>query len=76
MVAKNLAGSLVSLESLLAFLLPSSAILLSFVSFTDKKVNVKLPKGFDLESAKLVLSNYDNNTLALKPYEARVYVWE
>ena len=46
------------------------------VSFTDKKVNVKLPKGFDLESAKLVLSNYDNNTLALKPYEARVYVWE
>lgn len=46
------------------------------VSFTDKKVNVKLPKGFDLESAKLVLSNYDNNTLVLKPYEARVYVWE
>lgn len=46
------------------------------VSFTDKKVNIKLPKGFDLESAKLVLSNYDNNILALKPYEARVYVWE
>ena len=46
------------------------------VSFTDKKVNVKLPKGFDLASAKLVLSNYDNNTLALKPYEARVYMWE
>ncbi|MBQ9731375.1 MAG: alpha-glucosidase [Bacilli bacterium] len=46
------------------------------VSFTDKKVNIKLPKGFDLESAKLVLSNYDNNTLVLKPYEARVYVWE
>ncbi len=44
------------------------------VSFTEKEVKIKLPKGF--ESAKLVLSNYENNTLVLKPYEARVYVCE
>jgi len=44
------------------------------VSFTDKEVKIKLPKGF--ESAKLVLSNYENNSLVLKPYEARVYVCE
>ena len=45
------------------------------VSFTEKEVNLKLPKGFDLDKANLVLNNYENNSMVLKPYEARVYVW-
>jgi oligo-1,6-glucosidase len=45
------------------------------VSFTDKEAKIKLPKGFDLDKAQLVLNNYENNTMVLKPYEARVYVW-
>lgn len=45
------------------------------VSFTDKEAKIKLPKGFDLDKAQLVLNNYENNSMVLKPYEARVYVW-
>ena len=44
-------------------------------SFTDKEVKWKVPSGFDLDSAKLVLHNYEVDSLVLKPYETRVYLW-
>ena len=44
-------------------------------SFTEKETKLKVPKGFDLTSSKLVLTNYEmNNTMVLKPYETRVYL--
>ena len=45
-------------------------------SFTDNKVRFTAPKGFDLSSARLVLQNYSKACPVLKPYEARVYLWE
>ena len=44
-------------------------------SFTEKKVKLHIPSKFDLSKAELVLHNYDNNSLVLKPYETRVYIW-
>ena len=44
-------------------------------SFTDETVNWKVPSGFDLDKAKLVLHNYEIDSLVLKPYETRVYLW-
>ena len=40
------------------------------------KERFNVPKGFDINSGKLVLANYDNVSLVLKPYETRVYIWE
>ncbi len=51
--------------------------LLVICSFAGKDTALRIPKGFDLSTAKLVLQNYetaDPNTL--KPYECRVYLWE
>ncbi len=51
--------------------------LLVFCSFSDKDQKLRLPKGFDLSSAELILKNYnviDPDTL--KPYECRVYLWK
>ena len=45
-------------------------------SYHPKETRFIVPKGFDLNTGKLVLGNYENNTLVLKPYETRVYVWE
>ena len=46
-------------------------------SFSEQAENWKVPKGFDLNTAELVLCNYDKNTeTTLKPYEARVYLWK
>ena len=50
--------------------------LLVICSYYDKATKLNIPKGFDLKTGKLVLSNYDNSSLVLKPYETRVYVWE
>ncbi|MBP3478032.1 MAG: alpha-glucosidase [Oscillospiraceae bacterium] len=50
--------------------------LLILCSFSEKQEKIRIPKGFDLSNAKLILQNYehiDPNTL--KPYEARVYLW-
>ena len=50
--------------------------LLVLCSFSEKQEKIRIPKGFDLSNAKLILQNYehiDPNTL--KPYEARVYLW-
>ena len=50
--------------------------ILVICSYYDKTTKLNIPKGFDLKTGKLVLSNYDNSSLVLKPYETRVYVWE
>ena len=45
-------------------------------SFSEKEEVWKVPSGFDLKSAEMVLCNYEKtDSLTLKPYEARVYVW-
>ena len=48
--------------------------LLVICSFTDKAEKVKFPKDFDLSKATLLLSNYENSSDTLKPYETRVYL--
>ena len=51
--------------------------LLIVCSFTEKAKKWNIPAGFDLASAKLLLSNYDKlDGTILKPYEARVYRWK
>jgi oligo-1,6-glucosidase len=50
--------------------------LLVVCSYSDKETEMKIPKGFDIAKAQLILCNYNNsNDKYLKPYEARVYVW-
>lgn len=50
--------------------------LLVICSFTEKKVKFRVPKGYDLEKADLILSNYaKSGSLELRPYETRVYLW-
>ena len=46
-------------------------------SYSHKSLKFRAPKGFDLTSGKLALSNYpqgEENTL--RPWECRVYLWE
>ena len=50
--------------------------ILVICSYYDKATKLNIPKGFDLKTGKLVLSNYDNSSLVLNQYETRVYVWE
>ena len=51
--------------------------LLVVCSFTEKRVKFSAPKGFDLESGKLILCNYSRcRASIMKPYEARVYLWK
>ena len=50
--------------------------LLVVCSFSKKATKLKLPKGYSLENGKLLLSNYQNETNLLKPYECRIYLWE
>ena len=46
-------------------------------SFSEQPQQWKAPKGFDMNTAQLVLANYENtDTNTLKPYEARVYLWK
>ena len=45
-------------------------------SFTEKTKKWNVPSGFDLASAELLLSNYDNTGTTLNPYETRVYRWK
>ena len=50
--------------------------LLVVCSFTDKTCKMRIPRGFDITTAKLVLQNYpDTNASMLHPYETRVYLW-
>ena len=51
--------------------------LLVLCSFADKPAYLRIPKGFDLSTAKLILQNYPSPcATALRPYETRVYLWE
>ena len=43
-------------------------------SFSDQNENWKVPKGFDLNQAELILCNYKETADQLKPYETRVYL--
>ena len=45
-------------------------------SFSEKLAKIKVPKGFDIDSSELILSNYENNSKILKPYETRVYLYK
>ena len=50
-------------------------------SFSENNVAFKAPDGFDLNSGKLMLSNYEtcgvvNNGFTLRPYETRVYLFD
>ena len=51
--------------------------LLVVCSFADKPVTMKIPKGYDLSTAKLILQNYaEPAEELLMPYECRVYLWD
>ena len=44
-------------------------------SFSEKNAKFKVPKGFDIGAAELILTNYETNDgMILKPYETRVYL--
>ena len=51
--------------------------LLVLCSFSEKKTALRVPKGFDLSQAELILHNYpDTMGGDLLPYECRVYHWK
>ena len=51
--------------------------LLGVCSFTEKTKKWRVPAGFDLGTAELLLANYDDtSSTTLKPYETRVYLWK
>ncbi len=46
-------------------------------SFHSKDLKCPVPKGFELENAKLILCNYQEpKRNVLRPYECKVYLWE
>ena len=50
--------------------------ILVICSFSEKETKIRIPSGFDLSKAKLALCSEKNPDKKLKPYEARVYLWE
>ena len=51
--------------------------LLIVCSFSEGLEDWKIPAGFDMDTAELILCNYDSvDATVMKPYEARVYCWE
>ena len=51
--------------------------LLVICSFSKKAAKVRIPRDFEIDKAKLILTNYtENSDKCLKPYEARVYLIE
>lgn len=51
--------------------------ILVICSFSDKLLPLKAPKDFDLLLAERILCNYNGPAgSVLRPYEARVYLWE
>lgn len=51
--------------------------LLVLCSYSDKPMDLKIPKGYDLFMGKLILHNYDNLVPGiLMPYECRVYLFK
>jgi len=49
--------------------------LLVVCSYSQKNEKLKIPGGFDLKKAKLVLKTHDGIGDMLQPYESRVYLW-
>ena len=50
--------------------------LLVLCSFADRDTHLRIPRGFDLDKAQLVLQNYPNpKDKTLQPYECRLYLW-
>ena len=50
--------------------------LLVVCSFSDKPMKLKMPRGFDLSKAELILQTHPTATDILQRYESRVYLWE
>ena len=53
--------------------------LLVICSFKDKPVKFSAPAGFDFSKAELAFCNYDapqNASIAMRPWECRVYFWQ
>jgi len=51
--------------------------LLVICSFSEQNVTLKVPRGFDLATGKLVLQSHkDPSESTLQPYESRVYLWD
>ena len=51
--------------------------LLVICSFADTDTKIRAPRGFDLNSGKLILQSHtDISDSSLMPYESRVYLWE
>ena len=50
--------------------------LLVMCSFSKTEIPVRVPAGFDLNKAQLVLQSYPDVKSQLQPYEVRVYLWE
>ena len=50
--------------------------ILVICSFSKTEIPVRIPAGFDMSKAKLVLHSYPQVKEQLQPYEARVYLWE
>jgi oligo-1,6-glucosidase len=51
--------------------------LLVVCSFTDRNTKMRVPGGFNLSEAELILQNYPEEAgNTLKPYECRVYHWK
>ena len=54
----------------------SNQKVLVICSFSEKETKLKVPSNFNLSEGELILNNYENNSLILKPYETRVYIWK
>lgn len=50
--------------------------LLVVCSFADRPLAMKVPKGYDMNTATLILGNYSEPGELLMPYECRVYLWD
>ena len=54
----------------------SNQKVLVICSFSEKETKLKVPSSFNLSEGELILNNYENNSLILKPYETRVYLFK
>ena len=50
--------------------------LLVICSYSNDPVAMRVPAGFDLKNAELILTNYKTQGKLLQPYECRVYHWK
>ena len=50
--------------------------LLVICSFADRDTKLRIPAGFNLAAAELLLCNYADDSDALRPWECRLYRWK